>query len=112
MTDEQLAHRKMTFEDIAYDDDWLVIWRGLAVGRISKQSGIAYVKPNWFWTITYSGTLKPARGGGVATDLEYGKAGFKAAWAELRSRLTDDEVERFRQREEATERRGQWPKRS
>ncbi|WP_398467052.1 hypothetical protein [Tardiphaga sp.] len=112
MTDEQLGLRKMTFEGIAYDDDWLVIWRGLAVGRILKQSGIAYGKPSWFWTITYSGTVKPARGSGVATDLEDGKASFKAAWAELRSRLTDDEIERFRRQEEATEHRGQWPKRS
>ena len=49
--------------------------------------------------------MKPARGSGVATDLEDGKAGFKAAWAELRARLTDEEIEAFRRRETATEAR-------
>jgi len=39
---DQLTLREMTFEGIPYDDDWLVIWRGLAVGRILKQSGGAY----------------------------------------------------------------------
>lgn len=105
MSQDHLSLRKMAFEDIEYDDDWLVIWRGLAVGRILKQSGIAYGKPNWFWTITYSGTVKPARGSGVATDLEDGKAGFKAAWAELQARLTDEEIERFRRHEADLERR-------
>lgn len=102
---EQLTLRKMTFEGTPYDDDWLVIWRGLAVGRILKQSGVAYGKPNWFWSITYSGTVRPARGNGVATDLEDGKAGFRAAWAELRSRLSDEEIERFRRHDADLERR-------
>lgn len=96
---EQLGLRKMAFDGIEYDDDWLVIWRGMAVGRILKQSGVAYGKPNWFWSITYHGAVKPANGSGVAKDLEDGKAGFKAAWAELRSRLTDEEIERFRRHE-------------
>lgn len=105
MNDEHLSLRKMAFDGIEYDDDWLVIWRGLAIGRILKQSGVAYGTPNWFWSITYSGTVKPARGNGVATHLEDGKAGFKAAWAELRSRLSDDEIERFKRHEADLERR-------
>ncbi|WP_398473076.1 hypothetical protein [Tardiphaga sp.] len=105
MDAEQLTLRKMTFEGIPYEDDWLVMWRGLDVGRILKQSGVAYGKPNWFWSITYTGTVKPARGSGVATDLEDGKAGFKTAWAELRARLTDEEIERFRRHESDLERR-------
>jgi len=63
----------------------------------------AYGKPNWFWSITYSCPVKPARGSGVATDLEDGKAGFKAAWAQLRARLTDQEIDAFCRRETATE---------
>lgn len=105
MDGEQLTLRKMTFEGIPYEDDWLVIWRGVAVGRIIKQSGVAYGKPNWFWSITYSGTVKPARGNGVAIDLEDGKAGFKSARAELRARLTDEDIERFRRHEADLERR-------
>lgn len=77
MDADQLTLREMTFEGIPYDDDWLVIWRGLAVGRILKQSGGAYGKPNWFWSITYGGTVTPARGSGVATDLKDGKAGSR-----------------------------------
>lgn len=105
MDNEKLTLRKMTFEGIPYEDDWLVIWRGLAVGRILKQSGIAYGKPNWFWSITYHGAVRPAAGSGVAKDLEDGKAGFKAAWAELRGRLTDEEIERFGRQEADADRR-------
>lgn len=102
---EQLTLRKTSFDGIAYDDDWLVVWRGMAVGRILKQSGIAFGKPSWFWSITYHGPVRPAVGSGVATDLEHGKAAFKAAWAELRARLTDAEIERFKRQEIASDRR-------
>lgn len=105
MEEERLSLRKMVFDGIEYDDDWLVIWHGLAIGRILKQSGVAYGKPNWFWSITYSGTVKPVRGNGVATDLEDGKAAFRAAWDELRARLTDETIERFRRHEADLERR-------
>jgi hypothetical protein len=36
----QLTLRKTTIDGIAYDDDWLVMWRGLNIGRILKQSGV------------------------------------------------------------------------
>lgn len=37
MDADQLPLRKMTFEGIPYDHDWLVMWRGLNIGRILKQ---------------------------------------------------------------------------
>jgi hypothetical protein len=49
--------------------------------------------------ITYHGAVKPAASNAVAKDLGHGKSGFKAAWAELRSRLTDEDIERFRRHE-------------
>lgn len=104
MVGEHLSLRKMSFDGIEYDD-WLMIWRGLTIGRILRQSGVAYGKPDWFWSVTYSGTVNPTRGSGVATDLEDGKAGFKAAWAELRARLIDEEIERFKRQEAASDRR-------
>jgi len=103
--DEGLSLRKMLFDRIEYDDDWLVIWRGLPIGRILKQSGVAFGKPNWFWSITYHGPVRPAVGSGVAKDLDDGKAAFKAAWAELRARLRDEEIERFARQEAASDRR-------
>lgn len=103
--DERLSLRKMSFDGIEYDDDWLVIWRDVSIGRILKQSGVAYGKPNWSWSITYHGPVRPAVGSSVATDLEDGKAGFKSAWAEFRARLTDEEIERFKRQEIASDRR-------
>jgi hypothetical protein len=45
---EQLTLRKTTFGGIPYDDNWLVIWRGLAIGRILKQSSVTMGVPAWF----------------------------------------------------------------
>lgn len=34
--DDRLSLRKMSFDGIEYDD-WLVIWRGVAVGQMIRQ---------------------------------------------------------------------------
>jgi len=39
----------MTFGGIPYEDDWLVMWRGLNIGRILKQSGLTMGALTWFW---------------------------------------------------------------
>jgi hypothetical protein len=102
---EQLTLRKMTFDGIPYDDDWLVIWRGLAIGRILKQSGITMGVPNWFWGINMSGMPQPAHWKGNGAGLADCQRQFKAAWARVRAGLSDEEIEAWRQRDAATEKR-------
>lgn len=60
MDAKHLTLRKMTLEGIPHDDDWLVMWRGLNIGRILKQSGVTMGVPAWFWGINVSGRPQPA----------------------------------------------------
>lgn len=69
MDPEQLSLRTMSFDWIEYEDDWLVIWRGLPVGRILKQSGVIMSVANWFWGIHISGMPQPAHWKGNGTGL-------------------------------------------
>jgi hypothetical protein len=60
--DEQLTLRKTTFGDgEVYPDDWLVFWRGLPVGRILKQPGVPYGRPNWWWGVNFDQTTSSMR---------------------------------------------------
>ena len=105
MDAEQLTLRKMTFEGIPYDDDWLVKWQGLNVGRILKQSGVTTGVPAWFWGINVSGMPQPAHWKGNGTGLADCQRQFKAAWATVRAGLSDEQIEAWRRRDAATEAR-------
>jgi len=58
----------MTFERIACENDWLVMWRGLNIGRILKQSGVMGV-PAWLLRINVSGMPQPAHWKGNGTGM-------------------------------------------
>jgi hypothetical protein len=67
--DDHLALWKTTFDGIAYDDDWLVIWRGLTIGRILKQSGVACGHPDWWWGVDFDRRPQAADMRGVGRDF-------------------------------------------
>jgi hypothetical protein len=102
MDADQLTLRKMTFDGIPYDDDWLVMWRGLNIGRILKQSGVSMVVPNWFWGINVPGMPQAAHWKGSGIGLADCQRQFKAAWATVRAGLSDEEIEAWRRRDAAT----------
>lgn len=95
---DQLALRKMKFDGIEYDDDWLVIWRGISVGRILKQDGIPMGKPNWFWGINFDARPQTMDMRGMARDLEASKAAFREAWELYRPKITEADYERASRR--------------
>jgi hypothetical protein len=93
MPDDQLTLRKTTFGDgETYPDDWQVFWRGLPL----KQPGIAYGKPDWFWSITFQYIKERRLDRGVAANLDECKVRFKATWADWRARLTEGDIARER----------------
>jgi hypothetical protein len=104
MNHDGLALRPMTFEDITYDDDYLVIWRGLPIGRILKQPGVAYGQPNWWWGIHFVQRQTPDLRG-VERDLDACKARLREAWERLSAKLTDADVDAFCRHNDAVERR-------
>jgi hypothetical protein len=103
--DEELKLRPMTFEGIRYDDDWLVIWRGLTVGRILKQSGISAGSPQWWWGVNFDQRPQGADGKGTGRDLEDCKQKFKVVWERTRRGLTDEDFETAKRNDEEAERR-------
>ena len=105
MDADQLTLRKMTFEGISYEDDWLVMWRGLNIGRILKQSGVTMGVPAWFWGINVSGTPQPAHWKGNGTNLADCQRQFKRTWETVRAGLIDEEIDAWRRRDAATETR-------
>lgn len=73
----------MRFEDIVYEDDWLVKWKGEPVGRILKQREIPQGQPNWYWGINLSPLPAGADWKGHAISLDAAKAAFKTRWERL-----------------------------
>jgi hypothetical protein len=92
MTDDPLKLRKMAFDGIQYDDDWLVMWRGIPVGRILKQNDAPLGKPRWWWGVNFDQRPQGGDGRGVGTDLEDCKRQFKVAWQRVRTGLTAEDI--------------------
>lgn len=105
MDADQLTIKKTTFEGVAYDDDWLVMWRGLNIGRILKQSGVTMGEPAWHWGVNVAGRPQLVRWRGNGTGLADCQRQLKAAWATVRAALTDEDIEAWRRRDAATDAR-------
>lgn len=95
---DQLSLRKMRFEDITYDDDYLVMWRRIAVGRILKQTGIPMGKPAWFWGLNFDNRPQPAHLRGMRSNLEECQQAFREAWEAYRPSITEADYERAKRR--------------
>lgn len=105
MDDETLSLRKMSFDGLTYEDDFLVIWRGLTIGRILRQSGVAYGQPQWWWGINFDQRPQTEALRGVGIDLADCQRKFKTAWARYRVNIDQADIDTFRRREAAADRR-------
>jgi hypothetical protein len=74
-------------------DDFLVIWRGLTIGRIMRGAGAPHDKPQWSWSCHLHGRPQGSEDRGTGVDLDDAKAKFKDAWAPIRAGLTDVDIE-------------------
>jgi hypothetical protein len=72
--------------------DYQVRWCGLPVGRIVLGSRAPHDRPPWSWSCHLPGRPQGNDDRGSATDLADAKAKFKAAWARIRSDLTEAEI--------------------
>jgi hypothetical protein len=105
MTDDALKLRPMSFEGIPYEDDWLVISRGLVVGRILKQGGVPMGKPDWWWGVNFDQRPQGGDGKGTGRDLDDCKRQFKVAWDRLRAGLSEADVEAATRSQDEADRR-------
>ena len=74
----------MKFEDIVYDDDYLVKWKGEVVGRILRQREIPAGQPVWYWGINLSPLAAGTDWKGHAVSLDAAQVvAFKERWERL-----------------------------
>lgn len=90
MTDdlETIALRPAVVDGVSRDDNYEVIWRGLAIGRMLKQPD----SPHWWWGCNVYG--QPATPGdrGPAINFKDCQVRFKLAWAKIRPTLTEEAI--------------------
>jgi hypothetical protein len=80
-----------------YPDDYMVIWRGLPIGRIRMNPGLPAHVDQWSWGCNVYGQPSFSGDSGPCTDLEDCKAKFKTAWTRIRAKLTDRDIARARE---------------
>jgi|SRR5580692_87774 hypothetical protein len=93
---ETLTLRATAIAGQRYADDYAVIWRCMSVGRIMLGNGAPHDRPQWTWSSHVHGRPQGGDDRGNATDLADAKAKFKAAWARIRSGLTEAEIAQAR----------------
>jgi hypothetical protein len=77
-----LARRATVIAGKRYEDDFTMIWRGLAIGRIMQASGVPAHLAQWSWNCSVHG--KPGgSANGNGTDLDDCKAKFSSRLCEL-----------------------------
>jgi hypothetical protein len=110
--DDDLTLRPTLIGGDRFPDDYEVIWRGIAIGRILIQPGVPVGRANWFWGVSFPGRPQPTSHRGNNTDLEDCKRRFKAVWSGIRSGLSDADIEAARRIEADADRRfKKWPER-
>lgn len=80
-----------------YDDDYIVIWDGIPIGRILKQPGIPHGRPNWSWGVGFPHKPQLAWMRGIERDLEESKRRFKLAWSGVHAKLTAADIQAARE---------------
>ena len=103
---EELKLRKTVIAGDTLEDDYQVIWDGIPIGRILKQPGVPVGRPNWSWGVIFPHKPQQSYQRGLASDLEECKRRFKVAWSDMRSKLTEKDIEKART--QAEDNRKRW----
>jgi hypothetical protein len=89
---ETLTLRISVIAGQRYPDDFVVIWRGMSIGRIKLATGTPHGSAQWTWSCHLHGRPQASDERGNGADLDDAKAQFRAAWARIRASLTDRHI--------------------
>ena len=89
---ETLTLRPTVIAGHRCNDDFVVIWRGMSIGRIRKASGAPHDTAQWTWSCRLHGRPQGSDERGSGADLDDAKAQFRIAWAQIRASLTDQDI--------------------
>ena len=96
---DQLALRPTVIAGERLEDDFVVIWDGISIGRIFKDHG-APADRSWSWSLIVQDQPQPPAWRGDGVDLAQCKARFKATWLEMHARLNEDDIAAARRGEQ------------
>ena len=89
---ETLTLRPTVIAGHLCEDDFVVIWRGMSIGRIRKASGAPHDTAQWTWSCRLHGRPQSSDERGSGADLDDAKRQFRTAWAQIRASLTDQDI--------------------
>ena len=95
---DQLALRPTVIAGERLEDDFVVVWDGIRIGRIFKNHGAPSGGPAWSWSVIVRDQPQPPAWRGA--DLAQCKARFKTAWLECIARLNEDDIAAARRAEQ------------
>ncbi len=90
--DEALTLRVTVIDGQRCADDFIVIWRGLTIGRIMLASGARSGRTQWTWSCYLGGRLTRGGENGIGTGFADCKKQFREAWEWIRATLTDQDI--------------------
>jgi hypothetical protein len=99
MAEDQFFLRSTVIGGERLRDDFEIIWDGLTVGRIFKNTGRPADAPGWSWSMFAPNLPQKPSWRGDGADLDDCKRLFKIAWAEARQNFTDEDVAKARAHE-------------
>lgn len=102
---EQLLLRRTVIGGETAPDDYVVIWDGIAIGRIHRQIGMPKGAPSVAWGVSFPGKPQHPWMRGHAEDVEECQKRVKLVWGAIRPTLTDDDIREARESEERSRNR-------
>jgi hypothetical protein len=88
---EQIIMRATVIAGEKGNDDFVVIWNGITIGRILRVAGVGGSVWNWGVSFPHWPQLPTHRG--QAGDLDECKRRFKFVWSAIHRKLTEADVE-------------------
>lgn len=94
--EDALALRPTVIGGERAPDDYQVIWQGMPIGRIMRQSDAPADRPQWWWGVNVHGMPQPPSDRGAAADLAEAKHRFKEVWKRIHADLCYADLQRAR----------------
>ncbi|MHC2462140.1 hypothetical protein [Bradyrhizobium embrapense] len=109
---ERLFLRKTVIGGETAPDDYVVIWDGINIGRIHRQTGMPRGSAAVAWGVNFPGQPQQPWQRGHGADLAECQRMVKLVWAAIRPTLTEDDIRKGREWQDRGQNRpwNRWPR--
>ncbi|MET4170941.1 hypothetical protein ABIB99_002023 [Bradyrhizobium sp. LA6.1] len=91
-----LTMRRTVIGGETAQDDYIVIWDELTIGRIFRSIGVGGAQ-TWSWSVSLPNVPQPSTHRGRASSLDAAKASFRGAWSDLQAKVGYEEIKAARE---------------